>query len=557
RSPLGGRNFESYSEDPYLSQKMTVAIIKGIQSKKAGACVKHFALNNSEFERFTISSEVDERVRREIYFPSFEKAVKEAGTWTVMCSYNKIDGTHASENHWLLTEVLKEEWGFDGLVMSDWYATHSTAPVANAGLDLEMPGPARFFNEELTKAVKNGEVDEKVIDDKVRRLLDVMIKAGALDKPITDAAKDKKFPAHGKLAREVAEEAIVLLKNDNDILPLDKNKVKSIAVIGPNAAMAVVQGGGSAQVTPYYAVAPLDALKNLCGDKVQITYEPGIGETPSPELLEKAAKAAAGADVVLVFVGTNEKIETEGKDRENMNLPVGQDELIAKVAKANPKTIVIMNNGSPVTMPWINDIPALVEAFFPGQEGGNAIVNVLFGLVNPSGKLPDTFPRRYEDNPAYKYYPGENGKVVYSEGLFVGYRYYDAKNVEPLFPFGFGLSYTTFEYSSLKVSPPQKGGVKVSVEVKNTGKAAGKEVVQVYVADVKASVPRPPKELKAFTKVALKPGEKKKVEFVLSEQAFAFYDVAIKDWVAEPGDFEILVGSSSRDIRVKGKVTLV
>jgi beta-glucosidase len=536
---------------------MTVAIIKGIQSKKVSACVKHFALNNSEYQRMTISSEVDERTRREIYFPSFEKAVKEAGTWSVMCSYNKVDGTFASENHWLLTELLKEEWGFEGLVMSDWYATHSTTPVANSGLDLEMPGPARFFGEALAKAIKEGAVAEKTIDDKVRRILGVMVNTGALENNINDAEKNKEFPAHGKLAREVAEEAIVLLKNDNHLLPLDKNKIKTIAVIGPNAASAVIQGGGSAQVTPYYKVAPLDALKNLGGDKVQIVYEPGCGESPSADLLEKAVKAAAGTDVAIVFVGTNEKIETEGVDRPNMDLPQGQDELVSRVVQANPKTIVVLNNGSPLAMPWIDSVPAVLEAFFPGQECGNAIANVLFGLVNPSGKLPDTFPRRYEDNPSFPYYPGENDKVVYGEGIFVGYRHYDAKNVEPLFAFGHGLSYTSFEYSNLKVSPAKtKDKIKVSVDVTNTGKVAGKEVVQVYVSDIACSVPRPFKELKAFKKVNLKAGEKKKVEFTLTKEALSFYDVKLKDWVAEPGDFEILVGSSSRDIRARGKVTL-
>jgi beta-glucosidase len=560
RSPLSGRNFESYSEDPYLSSRMTVAIVKGIQSKKVGACVKHYTLNNSEFERMTISSEVDERTKREIYFPSFEKAVKEAGTWSIMCSYNRIDGVHASENHRVLTEILKEEWGFEGLVMSDWYATHSTGPAANAGLDLEMPGPAQFFNEKLVKAVNAGEVDIKIIDDKVRRILGLMINTGALDGGIPSPKEVKDFPAHRRLAREAAEEAIVLLKNDKDVLPLDKNKLKTIAVIGLNAATATIQGGGSAQVTPYYKVALLDALKNLCGEKIKIVYEPGYDVAPNPDHLNKAIKAAADADVAIVFAGLNEKQESEGFDRKNMDLPPEQNEVIAKVAKANPKTIVVLNNGSPVTMPWINDVSAVIEAFFPGQECGNAIVNVLFGLVNPSGKLPGTFPVRYPDNPAFPNYPGADGKVVYGEGIFVGYRHYDAKNVVPLFAFGHGLSYTSFEYGNLKISPAKakaKDKIKVNLEVKNIGKVEGKEVVQVYVADVAASVLRPPKELKAFTKVDLKPGAMKKVEFVLSEQAFAFYDVNKKDWVVEPGEFEILVGSSSRDIRVKGKVSLV
>ncbi|MGD0780576.1 MAG: glycoside hydrolase family 3 C-terminal domain-containing protein [Dehalococcoidales bacterium] len=558
RSPLGGRNFESYSEDPYLSARMGVAIISGIQSRKVSACVKHFALNNSEYQRMTISSEADERTMREIYFPSFEKAIKEAGVWSFMCSYNKVNGTHASENHRLLTEILKDEWGFAGLVMSDWFATHSTVPAANAGLDLEMPGPARFFGEALVKAVKEGEVDIKIIDDKVRRILRILINTGALEGNINDADKNKEFPAHGKLAREIAEEAIVLLKNDNHILPLDKSKIKTIAVIGPNAASASIQGGGSAQVVPYYKVAPLEAIKNLCGDNMEIVYAPGCDASPSPDLLERAVKAAANADAAIVFAGLNEKHESEGFDRKDMDLPPGQNELISRVAKANPNTVVVLNNGSPLAMPWLENVPAVVEAFFPGQECGNAIASVLFGLVNPSGKLPDTFPHRLEDNPAFANYPGANDNVLYGEGIYVGYRHYDANKVEPLFPFGYGLSYTSFEYSNLKVSPAKaKDKIKVSVDITNTGKVAGKEVVQVYVADVACSVPRPPKELKAFKKVALSPGEKKIVNFTLTKEAFSFYDVKLKDWVAEPGDFEILVGNSSRDIRVKGKFTLL
>jgi beta-glucosidase len=554
RSPLGGRNFESYSEDPYLSSRIAVAHITGVQSKGVSACVKHFALNNSEFERFTISSEADERTMREIYFPSFEKAVKEAGTWSVMCSYNKVNGIHASANRWLLTEILKEEWGFKGLVMSDWFATHSTTPVANAGLDLEMPGPARYFGKDLLKTVESGEVDIKIINDKVRRILKVMLNTGVLDGKITIPDKIKEFPAHRRLAREVAEEAIVLLKNDRHILPLKKS-VRSIAVIGPNAAEARIQGGGSANVKAYYKVSPLEALKNLCGDKVKIVYEAGCGETLSADLLEKATKAAVRADVAVVFVGTTEKHESEGFDRKDMNLPPGHDELITRVASANPNTIVVLNNGSPLEMdPWIDRVPAVVEAFFPGQECGNAIAAVLFGDVNPSGKLPDTFPRRYKDNPTFANYPGENGKVFYGEGIFVGYRHYDVKKIKPLFPFGHGLSYTSFNYSNLKISPVRaKTGdkIKVSIDVKNTGKVAGKEVVQLYVSDIKSRVPRPPRELKAFEKVSLLPGETKTVKFVLDKEAFSFYDPNLKKWVAEPGDFEIQVGSSSRDIRAR------
>jgi beta-glucosidase len=566
RSPLGGRNFESYSEDPYLSSQMTAAHVKGLQSKRVSACVKHFALNNSEYQRMTISSEADARTMREIYFPSFEKAIKEAGAWSVMCSYNKVNGTYASENRLLLTEILKDEWGFEGLVMSDWFATHSTVPAAKAGLDLEMPGPARYFGEALVKAVKEGEVDIKIIDDKVRRILRVMINTGALDEKIAVSGDIKDIPAHRKLAREVAEEAIVLLKNDNHVLPLDKNKIKTIAVIGPNAAIASIEGGGSAQVLPYYKVAPLEALKTICGNKVKILYEIGcpsnVKTLPlNPDLLQRAVKVAASADVAIVFAGLTEKHESEGFDRKDMDLPAAQNELISQVAATNPNTIVVLNNGSPLSMDaWLAQVPAVVEAFFPGQECGNAIAAVLFGAANPSGKLPDTFPRRLADNPAFANYPGKNDKVLYGEGIFVGYRHYDAKKIEPLFPFGHGLSYTSFEYTNLKVSPAKaktRDKIKVSIDVTNTGKEPGKEVVQVYVSDTACSVPRPPKELKAFRKVALSAGETKTVDFTLTKEALSFYDVEHKDWVAEPGDFEVLVGSSSRDIRARAKFTLL
>ncbi len=715
RSPLGGRNFESYSEDPYLSSRIAVAYIMGVQSRGVSACVKHFALNNSEFERMTISSEVDERTMREIYFPSFEKAVKEAGIWSVMCSYNKVNGTHASANRWLLMEILKKEWGFKGLVMSDWFATHSTISAANAGLDLEMPGPARYFGKALLKAIKNGEVDIKIINDKVRRILRVLLNTGVLDGKITMPGKIKEFPGHRKLALEAAEEAIVLLKNDRHILPLKKS-IRSIAVIGPNAAEASIQGGGSANVNAYYKVSPLEALREKCSKSIKISYELGcpnnvrtstinpaylfndrtgkkhglkfeyfsnsefkgkpaiirtdanlnfmwtidslpvtgikaddfsarwqgffkapatgrykfglsasgwgrlyiadkpvcgnwgkrkdievfhaeenigyfpmesgkiysikiefcrnpynkfpmhtlrIGcDIPLPvDLLERAVKAAACADVAIIFAGLTEEYESEGFDRKSMDLPEKQKELIDKVAAANPNTIVVLNNGSPLAMdPWIDEVPAVVEAFFPGQECGNAIAAVLFGDVNPSGKLPDTFPRRYKDNPAFANYPGENGKVHYREGIFVGYRHYDTKKIEPLFPFGHGLSYTDFKYSNLKISPAKaKAGdkIKVRTDVKNTGKVEGKEVVQLYISDIVSSVPRPLKELKAFQKVSLLPGEIKTVKFTLDKEALSFYNPAKKKWVAEPGDFEIQVGSSSRDIRARGKLTLI
>jgi beta-glucosidase len=720
RSPLGGRNFESYSEDPYLCARLAVAFIKGAQSRKTGTSIKHFALNNSEFERFTISSEVGERAIREIYLPAFRAAVVEAQPWTVMCSYNRINGTYASENKLFLTDILKKEWGLEGFVVSDWGAVHSTVEAANAGLDLEMPGPARFFGDELVAAVKRGEVSEEVIDDKVRRILRVIEKSGAFEKPRKPSKKSSDTPERQRLAREAAGEAIVLLKNKGNILPLRKGAVRSIAVIGPNATEARIEGSGSSRVTPYYAVSPLDGLREQCGVSIKINYEPGCrnnrftpvlnienlvpgtgrgehglkgeyfnnndlegepvltrvdkefalrwggileraspgpgvdkdnfsirwtgmflapatgkyrfglltdglgriyiggklivgkwtGETPMAELMlhgerigeyrmeagksypikveycknparewplrrirlgcevplpgnamARAADIAGKSDVAVVFVGLSEEWESEGFDRENMELPGEQAELIKKVARANKNTIVVLNNGSPVSIEgWIDRVAGVVEAWFSGQECGNAIADVLLGKVNPSGKLPETFPRRIEDNPAYINYPGESGKVLYGEGIFVGYRYYDAKKVEPLFPFGYGLSYTIFEYSNLRMSTTElKAGkkLKVSIDIRNTGEREGKEVVQLYVWDVASSLIRPPKELKGFQKINLKPGETKTVEFTLGEEELSFYDPERKQWVAEPGEFEIMLGSSSRDIRARALFQLV
>ena len=708
RSLLGGRNFESYSEDPCLSSSMAVAFIKGVQGQGVGTSVKHFALNNQEYQRMTISSEVSERAMREIYLPSFEKAVKEAGTFTVMCSYNRINGVYSSQNRWLLADLLKKEWGFEGLVMSDWFAVHSIAPSAGSGLDLEMPGPALYFGARLVEAVKNGEVPELQIDEMVRRVLGLIIKTGAMDGKIKPGNL-KSLPAHEKLARQAAEESITLLKNERNVLPLKKS-IKSLAIIGPLAAKASIEGGGSAAVEPYYTVSPLEALQKKLGNKVKITHElgcpsniftfpldaayltpgadkkgPGLlgeyfndndfsgkpaakkvdksfkhrwmfnafpvpelkdsnyairwtgffhaketgkykfgiateswcriyigkklvcsnwgeetkfdfmpssektgeialkagqnypikiefGRNPEiaavmrsirigcdaplpPGLPERAAAAAKKADAAIIFTGLTDEYESEGFDRKTMDLPAGQAELIQKVARANPRTIVVLNSGAPVTMePWMYDVAAVLEAYFPGQECGNAIANVLSGDVNPSGRLPDTFPVRYEDNPAFTNYPGEAGKVLYGEGIFVGYRYYDAKIIAPLFPFGHGLSYTAFKYSNLQVTPAAvkaDGKINVSIDVKNTGKRQGKEVVQLYVSDKESKVARPPQELKAFRKVSPEPGETKTVKFTLDKEALSFWDEEEKAWVAEPGEFEILVGSSSRDIRAR------
>lgn len=713
RSPLGGRNFESFSEDPYLSARLAVAFVRGVQSQDTGVSVKHFALNNSEFERFSMSSEASERAIREIYFPAFEMAVREAQPWTVMSSYNRINGVSASENTWLLTEVLKNEWGFEGFVVSDWGGVYNLVPATNSGLDMEMPGPARFFGEALVEVVRRGEVSQETIDGMVRRVLRVVVRSGAFDEPRTPSPEDADTPEHRALARETASEAIVLLKNDKELLPLKREQLTSIAVIGPNATEVGIEGSGSSRVRPNYTVTPLEGVTRLCGDSVQVRHEigcrynrmtpelntqhlipasgegrgltgeyfnnndlsgdpvltrvdsrfglrwrsgvfpgPGIDrddfsirwtgdflapesgdyrfglltdglariyidgqlvvekwsgeaetdlvlrgertgtfrmeggkfcavkieycrdpqrawpfrrirlgcETPLPDSsIARAADAAARSDVALVFVGTSGEYESEGFDRESMDLPGTQAELIEAVARANRNTVVVLNTGAVVSMDgWIDRVPAVLETWFAGQECGNAIADIIFGEANPSGKLPETFPRRIEDNPAFINYPGENGRVLYGEGIFVGYRYYDTKKIEPLFPFGHGLSYTTFEYGKLTV--PAEVAVSddltVSIDITNAGEREGKEVVQLYIRDIESSLVRPPKELKGFVKVGLKPGETRTVHFTLGKRDLSFYDPDRQEWVAEPGGFEVLVGSSSRDIRATGSFAL-
>ncbi len=714
RSPLAGRNFECFSEDPYLSSRIAVAYINGVQSQGVGATVKHFVCNDSEFERMSISSEVHERPLREIYLPPFKAAVQEAGSWAVMASYNKVNGTFASENHHLLTEILREEWGFAGVAMSDWFGTKSTAPSVNAGLDLEMPGPSLWRGEELMQAVERGEVQEATLDESVRRLLRLFVKAGLFEQPEEVAEQAIDRPEHRALIREAGAEGIVLLKNERDVLPLQREKLKSLAIIGPNAKTARIMGGGSAQVNALYVITPFDGILAKVGESVHVGYEAGctnykllplldtdlllagsegtehgftveyfttsnlsgtpvwtelrpISEMewqaglPYPEAvgmyqflsrcsarflprqsgsytfgllsggvsrlfidgqelidnwtqqtpgdayfgqasaevrntiemvagraytitleyskgwapmallrlgcqpplpadaLERAAKLAGASDVALVFAGLSSEWESESFDRHDMDLSGEQNALVERVAAANPRTVVVLNTGSAISMPWLDKVAAVVQAWYPGQECGNAIADVLFGDVSPCGKLPQTFPVRLEDNPAYINYPGENGRVHYGEGLFVGYRYYEKKKIEALFPFGFGLSYTTFSYGALTLSVQEIGPddtLQVSVEITNTGPRAGKEVVQLYVRDVKSSLQRPEKELKAFTKVQLEPGESKAATFSLAREALAYYDDLERKWVAEAGEFEVLVGSSSQDIRARGTFVL-
>ncbi|MBE3574010.1 MAG: glycoside hydrolase family 3 C-terminal domain-containing protein [Firmicutes bacterium] len=717
RHPLAGRNFESYSEDPYLAGQIAAAYIRGVQSRCVGTSIKHFACNNQETERFRGSSQVDERTLREIYLPAFETAIKESKPWTVMCSYNRINGVYASENAHLLRDILKGEWGFRGVVISDWGANHTTVESVRGGLDIEMPGPARYYGSLLVDAVRNWQIDESVIDESVRRILRMLLISGKMDDaagaPSHLPSGSVNTPEHQALARELAEESVTLLKNDGRILPLQKARLKSVAVLGPNAAEARIGGGGSSFLEPPYRVSPLEALQARLGDTVAVHYEKGCdnwveppalsaeivtavspagqpagsglwgqyfqgldlagvpalerldtkmdfwwwGGSPDPSIdgrefaarwggilvpkesgrhrfqfshtgtcrlyldgekilessrrfgdenflvtgatekelvagqsyrlqveylkpaeedaaimrlqfaywprpeedsrLERAVALARQCDAAIIFAGMPEGYETEGADRPHMDLPGRQNELIEAVARANPNTVVVLNTGSPVSMPWVSRVPAVLEAFYPGLEGGNSVARILLGEVNPSGKLSVTFPRRLEDTPAYINFPGGR-EVHYGEGIFVGYRYYDQRGVEPLFPFGHGLSYTEFQYGDLQAPKQAKIGdpVRLSIRVTNSGSVPGKEVVQVYVHDKESTLPRPPKELKAFAKVALQPGESKTVEFVLDFRAFAFYDPGRSRWVVEPGEFELLVGSSSRDIRARATIHL-
>jgi beta-glucosidase len=553
RSPLGGRNFEYFSEDPYLGGEMAASLIQGIQSKGVGTSLKHYAANNQEFQRFSISSEVDERTLREIYLAGFEKAVKQGRPWTVMCSYNRVNGVYGSENHMLLVDILKDEWGFDGFVVSDWGAVHDRVAALKGGLDLEMPGPKANRVQAVVAAVRSGALDEAVLDESVRRILKIAFKAA-------EAPKGTAFdaPAHHALARKAAAEGMVLLKN-NGILPL--KDTQHIAVIGRSAETPHYQGGGSSHINPTMLAMPFKELQQQAGH-AELTYAEGYpaDDTFRQELIEQAVAIAAPADVALLYIALPSYKESEGYDRTDLNLTQQQVALIQAVARVQPNTVVILNNGSAVVVDeWIDGVAAVVEAWMMGQAGGGAIADVLFGKVNPSGKLAETFPHKLADTPAYLNFPGENGKVLYGEGLFIGYRYYDARQVPVSFPFGYGGSYTTFAYSRSSVSAQSfrdVDGLTVSVDVTNTGKVAGKETVQVYVHDQKSSLVRPSKELKGFAKVELQPGETRTVSVKLDFRAFAFYHPGHKQWITEDGQFDILIGASSADIRSTQTVSL-
>jgi beta-glucosidase len=696
RSVLAGRNFETYSEDPLLAGRLGAAFVRGVQSQGVGTSVKHFVGNEQELERMRSSSNIDERTLREVYLLPFEIIVKEAKPWTVMAAYNRLNGTYMTENSRLIREILKGEWGFDGLLMSDWGAVHSTVPAAASGLDLEMPGPARYFGRELAQAVRNFQVDEHAIDEAARRMLRTILRSGVLDGK-TGGGELRSARSH-ETALNAAREAIALLKNEPALLPLDRARVHTLAVLGPNADVPLYEGGGSASVIPGTISTPLMSLNRLAGaglhvdyargvdndadpppadarlfsptaarttqglkfsyfdkegfdgvpirsgtetffdktlfaadlDKLSArwegvlwppetgTYElslsamgnatlsldgrkvlgEGLGTTRGPQLdfgaplrmtsvtleaghpypirieylsgpipfhsmrlglrlppprLDEAIQLAHAADAVILFVGSARATETEGRDRRDMELPGRQNELVQAVLAANPNTIVVLNNGSPLALPWVDKAPAIVEGWLPGEAGAEALAQILLGEVNPSGKLPFTFPRRIEDSPSHPYYSGGRD-ANYGEGVFVGYRWYDKRAIEPLFAFGHGLSYTTFEYSNLRVPGEVAAGhpVEITVDVRNTGRRAGAETVQLYVGDeATKEVVRPLRELKAFEKVALAPGETRTVRFTLSPRDLAYYDVARRDWTATPGAYRVFIGSSSRDIRLQ------
>ena len=553
RSPLGGRNFEYFSEDPYLAGELAVSLINGVQSRGVGTSLKHYAVNNQEFQRFSISAEVDERTLREIYLPAFEKAVKEAQPWTVMCSYNKVNGVFASEHHTLLTKILKDEWGFEGLVVSDWGAVRDRVAALRGGLDWEMPGPQDRRVKAVVAAVRSGELAEATLDESVRRILRIVLKAQETPKGGTFD-----MDAHHELARKIAAEGMVLLKNDG-LLPLKGHR--RIAVIGRSAQAAYFQGGGSSHINPTKVDVPFQELQSRA-DNAELTYAEGYPADDSfrQDLVDQAVGAARSADVALLYIALPTHKESEGYDRTDLDLTVQQVALIQAVAKAQPKTVVVLNNGAPVAMStWIDAVPAVLEGWMMGQAGGGALADILFGLANPCGKLAETFPLKLSDTPAYLNWPGGAGKVQYGEGLFMGYRYYDAKELPVLFPFGHGLSYTTFAYSNAKVSAKSfrdVDGLTVMVDVTNTGHVAGKEIVQVYVHDRAAGLVRPEKELKGFAKVALEPGEAKSVAIKLDFRAFAYYHPKYRQWITEDGDFDILIASSAADIRHALTVTL-
>ena len=712
RTPLWGRNFETYSEDPFLAGTLGAAYIQGLQGEGVGASLKHYAVNNQEVRRMTVSAQVDERTLREIYLAGFEIAVKSANPWTVMASYNRVNGTYATEHDYLLNEILKREWGYDGVVVSDWGAVHSTAPAATGGTDLEMPGPAQWFGDKLLAAVHAGETPDWRIDDAARRMLRLILRTGVLDGEAPPAG-ELRTPRHREIAARAAEEAVVLLKNDGDLLPLSPAAIRTVAVVGPNAAARRIQGGGSSEVRAGRQISILQAIGDLLGDPGKVVHAEGgdnepvppaarvemfspdagrgavgllceyfatadrsdapyrsrverrigklvsaaamsgmnaelgalrwsgwfwpersgrhefsirapgevrieldgetlvsmatsgaidtldvagvpvirriagieleagrgypviidyirpadrtslaweqvfVGVRPPRGSIEQAAELAAGADAAIVIIGAASISEGEGYDRENLDLPGDQNALVEAVIAANPRTIVVLMNGAPYAMPWVDHVPAILEGWLGGEEGPDAVARILFGQAEPSGSLPVTFPRAIEDTPAFPYYPGDE-TALYGEGLFVGYRHFDRAAQAPLFPFGHGRTYTRFAYSDVRAPEEVKAGdvVDVSFTLANIGQRSGKETAQLYVRPRGPSVERPVKELKGFAKVALAPGESREVCLKLDARAFSFYDPTRRAWIAEPGAYDLLIGASAADIELQTTVRL-
>jgi beta-glucosidase len=554
RSPLCGRNFEYFSEDPFLSSKLSAQFIKGVQNQGVGTSLKHFAVNNQEYKRMSIDAVVDERTLREIYLASFEEAVKEGQPWTVMAAYNKVNGDYCSENKKLLTEVLKEEWGFDGLVVTDWGGINERDFGLAAGLDLEMPSSGGIGDNKIIEAVKEGRISEDVLDQAVERLLKIIFKAVENKQENAIYSKEE----HHALAREAARESMVLLKNEDNILPI--NEVESIAVIGAFAKNPRYQGGGSSHINPTKLDSIYEELAKVAGDKTTLSYADGYAlesDEVNEILIEEAVEAAQQAKVAVIFAGLPERYESEGFDRKHLSIPDNHKILIEAVAEVQNNVIVVLSNGAPIEMPWLNRVKGVLEGYLGGQALGGAIADLLFGHTSPSGKLAETFPKKLMHNPSYLNFPGDGETVEYREGIFVGYRHYDTRDVEPLFPFGYGLSYTSFEYSDLQVEKKQikdDETITVTVKIKNTGSMTGKEVVQLYVRDVESTMSRPEKELKGFEKVSLQPGEEKTVTFELGKRAFAYYNVKLKEWHVETGTFDLLVGTSSRNILLRDTV---
>ena len=595
RTPLNGRNFEYMGEDPYLSATMVVPYIKGVQENGVAACVKHYALNNQETNRNTTNMYLNDRSLYEIYLPAFKAAIQEGGAWSIMGSYNLYQGQHACHNKRLLKDILRDEWGFDGVVVSDWGGVHNTEQAIYTGLDLEFGSWTNGLSDgthnaydnyylafPYLKLIKEGKVGTKELDEKVSNILRLIFRTSMNPhKPFGSLGS----PEHGQAGRKIAEEGIVLLQNNNNVLPIDLNKAKRIAVIGENAIKMMTVGGGSSSLKVKYEISPLDGLKNRVGTKAEVVYARGYVGDPTgeyngvktgqdlkddrseDELLAEALQAAENADYVIFFGGLNksEGQDCEGSDRISLGLPYTQDRVIRELAKINKNLIFVNISGNAVAMPWVNEVPAIVQGWFLGSEAGTALASVLIGDINPSGKLPFTFPVKLDDVGAHKLgeYPGNKEELVtkhqgdtinetYHEGIFVGYRWADKEKIKPLFPFGHGLSYTTFTYSKPaadKKTMTVDDTISFTVNIKNTGTYEGQEIVQLYISDKKSSLPRPLKELKAFQKVKLAPGEEKSVTLTIDKKALSFFDDARHEWVAEPGKFEAMIGSSSRNIK--------